>query len=227
MSGRLWHPFWNCPDEWFQRFSSLRHFYHDLPCNTAQNKLPAFNWLQLWSEKGVVACHWSRRKWLVRLTNSNGRECWVRLRRHVGWQKGDPFLAIIVPHQGKGCAWAKVPRGEVCPQNTFTSLFFVLSHLPSRHSGPSMGRKQGLGRVSVGTGRRWEARLLLFCILLAGGTISLIDWSKSKNMLHESPCIHEGCVSRPQWMPETADSAEPRTVRQSEISSLYSEEYEV
>lgn len=87
----------------------------------------------------------------MRLTNCNGREGWVSLRRSVGWQKGScPFLAIIVPHQREGCAWANVLRGEVCPQNTLTSLFFTL--LVTRHPGPSMGRKQVLGRVGVGMG---------------------------------------------------------------------------
>lgn len=149
-----------------------------MPCDTAQNKLPTFKKLQLWSEKGVcrnVAKAGGNGS--LRFANCHGREGWVSL-RNVGWQKGScPFLAITVPHQGEGRAWANVLRGEVCPQSTLTSLFFTL--LVTRHPGPSMGRKQVLGRVGVGMGWGWEARLLLFCLLLAGETISLIDWAKS------------------------------------------------
>lgn len=157
----------------FKSCLSLDTLYHEMPCTQHKANFSHLINPNFDQKRGFVECYQSRRKWHIEIH-------WQQQKRAVGKFKEQCQLPEGVIPLWPSFSYTSLPgkhlTGQVCFQNTFAShsLLFSATSL-ARSSGPSKGKKQALWRHSVGIAKGWDARFLLFCILLAGKIISLID----------------------------------------------------
>nr|KAF6405059.1 hypothetical protein HJG63_009374 [Rousettus aegyptiacus] len=139
------------------------------PATQYETNFPCLINSEFYQKRGFVKCHRSRKKWLIGIH-------WQQQKRVVGKFKEKcqlpggviPLLAIIVPCRlpgGRLNVREHAQRGTESSENTHLPIR-TPSHLDTQ--GPRWVRNKYYGDTMLALAGRWEARFLLFQILLSG-----------------------------------------------------------